>query len=109
MATGGRGRDARDARERARVYQARQQLHEAQIRRRRRDNLVAGIAGGAVILAALGGQVAYFTAGPGAPEPAPSSSTEPSPTSTSSPDAPAPQSTEPAPQATPTGSATPVP
>ncbi|MGP3536695.1 dioxygenase [Microbacterium sp. RD1] len=74
MATGGKSRDAREARERARVYQARQQLHESQARRRRRDNLIAGIGGGLVLLAAIGGQVAYFATGPGAPEPTPSSS-----------------------------------
>jgi hypothetical protein len=101
VATAGRGRGAREARERARVYQARQQLHQAQIRRRRRDNLLAGIVGGVVILAALGGQVAYFTAGPGAPEPSPSStpgsSTEPTPSTVPTPVPTEPVPTEPAP------------
>lgn len=95
MATAGKGRETREARERARVYQARLQLHEAQSRRRRRDNVIAGIVGGLVILAASGAQVAYFTAGPGAPEPSPSASpgapmsptpsTEPSPSGTPAP------------------------
>lgn len=96
MATGGKGRETRDARERARIYQARQQLHEGQIRRRRRDNLLAAIGGGIVILAAVGGQVAYFTAGPGAPEPEPTSSMDPTP-------APSPDATDLLPPAQPVG------
>lgn len=103
MATPGKGRESREARERARVYQARLQLHEAQSRRRRRDNLVAGIVGGLVILAAAGAQVAYFTTGPGAPEPTPGSSP-------SAPMSPSP-SMEPSPAGTPAPSteATPTP
>jgi hypothetical protein len=66
----------RAERERARVYQARLQLREAQLRRRRRDTVVASVVGGIVILAAIGGQFAYYSAGPGAtlPEPSPTSS-----------------------------------
>ncbi len=79
MATGGKDRSTRAERERARLYQARLTLHADQQRRRSRDNLIAGIVGGLVILAIVGGQVAYFAAGPGAPAP------EPSPSSTSSP------------------------
>ncbi len=93
-------RDTRTERERARLYQARQELHDAQLRRRRRDNLIAGIAGGALILAVTGGQIAYFTLGPGAPAPAPS----PTPTPTQSMDAPAttPEPTPTTPEPTPT-------
>jgi hypothetical protein len=72
----------RAERERARLYQARRAHHDAQIKRRRRDNLVAGLGGGVLILAILGGQIAYFTVGAGAgtpavetPSPAPSDST----------------------------------
>ena len=83
MATGGKQRDARAERERARVYQARQAFHEGQARRRTRDNLIAGIVGGLLILAIVAGQAAYFMAGPGAPEPAPS----PTPTATATPGA----------------------
>lgn len=72
MATGGKDRSTREARERARVYQARQQLHDDQARRRRRDNLLAGIIGGILILGVIGIQTAYFTVGPGIPAPAPS-------------------------------------
>ena len=38
-------REARAARERTRLYQARRQFHERQAKRRTRDNLIAGIAG----------------------------------------------------------------
>ncbi|HKT55740.1 MAG TPA: dioxygenase [Microbacterium sp.] len=65
MAAGGRNKDARVARERARAYQARQELHAAQVHRRRRDNLVAGLGGGIVLVAILAGQFAFFNAGPG--------------------------------------------
>ncbi len=51
MAAGGKDRGTRDARERSRIYQARQKFHDDQARRRRRDNLLAGIIGGALILA----------------------------------------------------------
>jgi hypothetical protein len=92
VATGGKDRSTREARERARVYQARQQLHDDQARRRRRDNLIAGIAGGLLILGVLAAQTLYFTVGPGTPEPAPSST--PTPVETPAPsDSPAPSDT----------------
>lgn len=89
-------RGAREARERAKLYRARQDFHAELQRRSRRDNLIAGLVGGAIVLGAIGSQVAYFTAGPGAPEPTPS----PSVTSTSEP---TPANTTPAatPEATP--------
>ena len=71
MATGGKDRGAREARERTRLYQARQEFHAGQARRRTRDNLIAGIAGGLLILGVVAAQTAYFVAGPGAPEPSP--------------------------------------
>lgn len=92
MATGGKQRDTREARERARVYQARRDYHLGQSRRRTRDNLIAGIGGGLLILAVVGGQTAYFVSGPGAPTPAPSSST---PTPAASTPAPATEETPP--------------
>jgi len=64
-------KQSRVEKERARVYRARQEFHRGLVARRRRDNLVAGVAGGLLILAVVGGQVAYYTAGPGAPAPAP--------------------------------------
>ncbi|GAA1950915.1 dioxygenase [Microbacterium deminutum] len=93
MASAGKDRGSREARERTRVYRARQAYREGQNRRRNRDNLLAGIAGGLLILGVVAAQTAYFVAGPGAPEPTPSST--PIPTVTSTP--------------TPTGSPTPTP
>lgn len=72
MAAVGRQRSTRDERERARVYQARQAFHRTQARRRSRDNLIAGVVGGVLILGVVGGQVAFYTLGPGAPSPSPS-------------------------------------
>ena len=82
MATGGKQRDGRAERERVRVYQARQAFHAGQARRRARDNLIAGIGGGVLILAIVAGQAAYFMGGPGAPVPTPSAT----PTGTATPD-----------------------
>lgn len=86
MPTGAKGRDNRDERERARVYQARVALHEDQVRRRYRDNLWAGIIGGVVVLVIVGAQTAYFVLGPGAPVPGPgatpSSTVSPAPSAT---------------------------
>ena len=99
MATGGKNRDARAARERTRLYEARRQFHDGQARRRTRDNLIAGIVGGVVVLGLIGAQTLYFIAGPGAPEPSPSST--PTPTSTT-PDPTPSATTTPEPSATPT-------
>ncbi|UIN29269.1 dioxygenase [Microbacterium binotii] len=84
MAAG--NKQQRAERERARLYQARRAHHDAQITRRRRDNILAGLGGGVLVLAVLGGQIAYYTVGPGVsspvvetPSPAPS---DPAPTST---------------------------
>ena len=72
-------RDAREARDRLRRYNARQSVHSLQATRRRRDNVVAIV--GVLVIAALATftQVFYFTAGPGMPastaSPSPSSST----------------------------------
>ncbi|CAN5261153.1 hypothetical protein BH09ACT1_BH09ACT1_20470 [soil metagenome] len=67
-------RDAREARERLRRYNARQSVHSHQVKRRRRDNILAVV--GVVIVAALATvtQVFYFSAGPGAPTPSASPS-----------------------------------
>ncbi|WP_194398385.1 dioxygenase [Microbacterium atlanticum] len=100
MATGGKDRGTRAAKERARLYQARQEFHQGQARRRRRDNLVAGIAGGALVLVLIGAQTLYFVAGPGAPAPSPATTSTPAPT---------PAPTEPAPQPTPTTTSEPTP
>lgn len=99
MANGGKDRSSRESRERARLYQARQEFHSGVKRRRTRDNLIAGIAGGLLILGVVAAQTAYFVAGPGAPVPAPTQTgTTPSPTPSSTP---APTSSE-TPSPTPT-------
>lgn len=102
MATGAGKDRTRSERERARLYQARRQFHDGLGARRRRDNLIAGIAGGLLILAVVGAQIAYFTVGPGTPEPTPTVSptpteqptpaatTEPTPAETGSTETPAP-------------------
>jgi peptidyl-prolyl cis-trans isomerase B (cyclophilin B) len=69
-----REREAREARERAKRYAARQQVHDHKIARRKRDNLVA--AGALVVVATLAtvAQLFYFADGPGAPTPTPTPS-----------------------------------
>ncbi|RLK49174.1 dioxygenase [Microbacterium telephonicum] len=102
MATGANKKQTRAERDRTRLYQARRDFHEGLQRRRRRDNLVAGVAGGILILAVVGGQIAYYTAGPGAPVPEPSATATPSAT-------PAPVATTPAAEETAPVSPTPTP
>jgi peptidyl-prolyl cis-trans isomerase B (cyclophilin B) len=74
VASGKQQRDQREARERLQRYQARQEVHTSQNKRRVRDNVIA--VAGVVLIAGLAAttQVFYFTAGPGAPTPEPSSS-----------------------------------
>ena len=71
-------REAREARDRLRRYNARQAVHTHQVKRRTRDNVFSLI--GLVVIAALATvtQIFYFTAGPGAPKPAASGSPSPS-------------------------------
>lgn len=79
MANGKAQRESREAQQRLKRYEARQQLTAAQLGRRRRDNVVAVI--GVVLVATLAGftQFFYFTGGPGAPTPAPSASASSAP------------------------------
>ncbi len=67
-------RQDREARERLRVYSARQEVHRTRTRRRLRDNWAAVV--GVVVVAGLAAttQILYFTTGPGAPAPEPSAS-----------------------------------
>lgn len=67
-------REAREARERLRRYNARQAVHENQLSRRKRDNIIAIIGVVAVAAAATGLQLFYFNGGPGTPTPVPSAS-----------------------------------
>ena len=73
-------REAREARERLKRYNARQAVYTAQKKRRSRDNIIALATALVVIAAAVFFQVAYFTSGPGMPEPTPSGSPSASPT-----------------------------
>jgi peptidyl-prolyl cis-trans isomerase B (cyclophilin B) len=72
-------REAREARDRLRRYNARQAVHAHQVKRRFRDNLWGVI--GLVVVAALaaGTQIVYFTVGPGMSKPAASASPSASP------------------------------
>ena len=74
------GREAREARDRLRRYNARQAVHTHQSKRRVRDNVLALV--GLVVVATLATvtQIYYFSAGPG--KPAATSSATPTPTPT---------------------------
>lgn len=61
-------RQAREARARLRTYQARQEVHARSVRRRRRDNVIAGIALAVVLALATAAQLLYLDGGPGSPE-----------------------------------------
>lgn len=107
MAARSKDKSEREARERTRVYRARVEMHEAGVKRRTRDNWIAGLVAGVIIVGAIGGQVAYYTVGPGTPAPEPTPTV--TPTSTLSPepsDSPAPSD---APADAPTPSETPAP
>ena len=77
-------RQAREERARLRTYQARQEVHRRTVRRRTRDNVIAGIALVVVLALATGAQLLYYSGGPGTPEaeatptPTPSASAVPS-------------------------------
>lgn len=74
-------REARQARERLRAYQARQTVHLHKAKRRRRDNWVAGIAAVVIVALAVGTQLLYFSAGPGAAKASSSASPSSAPSS----------------------------
>jgi hypothetical protein len=63
--------------ERARLYAARTAWHDGQIRRRTRDNLIAGIVGGLLVVGAIASQSVH--AAMFAPEPEPTESSTPGP------------------------------
>ncbi|MDZ8172756.1 dioxygenase [Microbacterium xanthum] len=71
----------REERQRTRLYEARRRFHDDRIARRTRDNLVAGLGGGVILVAIISLQTLYFTAGPGAPTPEPTGAvvTDPAP------------------------------
>ena len=86
MASSRQQRDQREARERLQRYQARQEVHARQTKRRARDNIIA--VAGVVLIAGLAAttQIFYFAAGPGAPTPEPSASSAPAGTNVGAPD-----------------------
>ena len=75
-------REARQARERLRAYQARQAVHEHTRRRRLRDNLIAGGVVLVVLVLATALQITYFSSGPGKPAASPKATTTATPTPT---------------------------
>lgn len=85
VARGSKNAQARTSAERARLHAARTQWHDGQIRRRVRDNTIAAVVGGLVVVAAIGSQVVHAQVT--APEPSPSPSVAPStgPTETPAP------------------------
>lgn len=79
MASNRQDREARQARERLRAYEARQEVHRRQGGRRRRDNVIAIV--GVVVVATVAAltQVYYFSAGPGKSTASPSASASATP------------------------------
>ena len=61
--------------ERARVYAARTAWHDGQIRRRTRDNLIAGVVGGLIVVGAIASQSVHAVVN--APEPEPTETSAP--------------------------------
>lgn len=71
-------RDARQARERLRAYQARQTVHQEKVKRRKRDNWIGGIAVIVIVALAIGTQLLFFSkpaATSASASPSPSAST----------------------------------
>ena len=64
------------AERRTRLHTARTIWHQGQIRRRTRDNVIAGVVGALVVIAAIGSQVVHAQVT--APEPTPTPTVEPS-------------------------------
>ncbi|GAA2024510.1 peptidylprolyl isomerase [Agromyces tropicus] len=73
-------RQAREERTRLRTYQARQEVHRRAVRRRTRDNVIAGVALVVALTLATGAQLFYFGGGPGTPEAEPTPTATPTPT-----------------------------
>lgn len=98
----GSAHQTRIERERVRLYQARAQWQVDQKRRRVRDNIVAGVAGGLLVIGAFASQAVHAavtapeptpTVTP-TPEPDPAQTETPEPTGSSDPtDSPAPEET----------------
>lgn len=65
--------------ERARLHAARTDWHQGQIRRRIRDNTIAGVAGGLLIVAAIASQSVHAAVTAPEPEPEPTETSTPGP------------------------------
>ena len=77
-ARGSKSAQERTQAERARLHAARSDWHQGQIRRRIRDNTIAGVVGGLLVVAAIASQVVHAQVT--APEPTPTPTVEPSTT-----------------------------
>ncbi|GGM50777.1 hypothetical protein [Microbacterium saperdae] len=75
-ARGSKSAQERTQAERARLHAARSDWHQGQIRRRIRDNTIAGIVGGLLVVAAIASQVVHAQVT--VPEPSPTPTVEPS-------------------------------
>lgn len=95
------GQRTRVEAERARLHAARIEWHGGQARRRVRDNTIAGIAGGLLLVAVIASQVVHAQVT--APEPTPTPTSIPTPSDAPAPtDAPTPtDAPEPTPSETP--------
>lgn len=71
--------------ERARLHAARGAWHEGRIRRRVRDNVIAGVAGGLLVAAAIGSQFVHAQVTAPAPTPTPTVAPTGTPVPTDSP------------------------
>lgn len=95
-----KGAQARTEAERARRHAARVAWHEGQIRRRVRDNVVAGVAGGLIVVGAVASQTVHAQVTAPVPEPTPTVSPSDAPR-TPEPDATTPSMPTPTPTETP--------
>lgn len=78
-ARGSKSAQERAQAERARVYAARTAQHREKVRRRVRDNVIAGVGGAVLVLAAVASQVAHAQVTAPEPTPSPSSTVAPNP------------------------------
>ena len=85
-----RGRQNRTEQERARRYAARAAWQEGRAQRRRRDTVIASIAGSALVIAAFVSQAVHASVAGPVPEPTTTPSPAPIVTPTLAPSAPAP-------------------
>ena len=110
------GRRTRTDAERARLYAARTSWHEGQVRRRRRDTIIAVLVGGVIVAGTIVSQVIFAQVNAPVPAPTPTSTQVPTETPTDVPtdgatEAPTDPATTPAPTLTydPSGQPEPVP